>query len=653
MKLKTKLMVSIEVPLLIILVVTSAIVYFDTSDKMIDGMENQMQALAQFHAEEIQRTIENKEGILDGVAEMCVGGFPDNERLFQVTETFAKRADILALYAGFPDRDVVVSGVGVLPRSKVDATTRIWYKNAAAKDGICYSDVYEDALSKEKVITLSRAVKRNGHLTGVVGVDVSLAALAENIRAIQLGERGEAFLIDDKGYFIARNNKTIDDASERVSKENEKLFLTATPSFFELTVKGVAYYCAVHPVEDTGWRLVLFQPKDEVLAGVYRLRWIMMVGTLLSLGLLGGIVFYAARSVVVPLETVSRMAADVAKGNLTMALSPTERDDEVGSLHNSFCSMATGLRTLIKTTAETAQKLAAASDELSHSSDQSARGAQHTAEAITKITGDAVEQDAVVSESMETVDGITRAMNEITGSIADVSASAQRVATATTEGQHGLGVAVKGMEVLDESAKGVSESVTALYESSKRISEIVEMISSIAGQTNLLALNAAIEAARAGEQGRGFAVVAEEVRKLAEQSANSSQEITALITDNANRIETTVKVMQGQKERVEEGVAQVNEASEKFDRIASVVQELAAQIEHIHQSTEGIKTGSERMVGSVETIKKVSASVHREAENVAAVSEDQAASMEEIAAASQTLAKLAQDLQQSVGRFRV
>ena len=347
------------------------------------------------------------------------------------------------------------------------------------------------------------------------------------------------------------------------------------------------------------------------------------------------------------------MAADVAKGNLTMALSPTERDDEVGSLHNSFCSMATGLRTLIKTTAETAQKLAAASDELSHSSDQSARGAQHTAEAITKITGDAVEQDAVVSESMDTVDGITRAMNEITGSIADVSASAQRVATATTEGQQGLGIAVKGMEVLDESAKGVAEAVTALYDSSKRISEIVEMISSIAGQTNLLALNAAIEAARAGEQGRGFAVVAEEVRKLAEQSANSSQEITALITDNANRIETTVKVMQGQKERVEEGVAQVNEASEKFDRIASVVQELAAQIEHIHQSTEGIKTGSERMVGSVETIKKVSASVHREAENVAAVSEEQAASMEEIAAASQTLAKLAQDLQQSVGRFRV
>ena len=264
-----------------------------------------------------------------------------------------------------------------------------------------------------------------------------------------------------------------------------------------------------------------------------------------------------------------------------------------------------------------------------------------------------MEQNEVVDQSFKTVDGITHAINEITAGISDVSAATHRAETATVEGQQGLGIAVKGMDVLDQSAKDVADAVTALYESSKRISEIVEMITQIAGQTNLLALNAAIEAARAGEQGRGFAVVAEEVRKLAEQSETAAQEITGLITENANRIEDTFKVMQQQKEHVGEGVKQVNQAGEQFDRIAGVVSELTEKVDAILKNTEGIKAGSERMVSSVEAVQKVSNAVHSEAENVSAVSEQQAASMQEIAASSQTLAQLAQDLRRIVGGFKL
>ncbi|MGP1471840.1 MAG: methyl-accepting chemotaxis protein [Schwartzia sp. (in: firmicutes)] len=653
MSLRQKMLLSIGVPLLVIFFAMSVFVYRDAGRRITEGTQRQMEALAQFHAEEIHRMVDSKTGLLDGLAEGWAGGFPDNARFLKIAEDFSKRPDIAFLYAGFPDRDFLTNGDGVVPRAEFDATTRDWYKKAAAKDGIQISEVYEDAFTKKKVVTLSRALKTNGRLTGVVAIDVLFSVIEDKILSLKIGEHGEAFLLDDQGRFIAHAHQSINDNIKSEGEDKANRFLTKTPSFFENTFMGTTYYYVVYPVEGTGWNLVLFTPKDEVLADVAQLKWMMLIGSIVSLTVLGIILFMTAQSIAGPIEAVNQVAAEVAKGDLSRDLRPTDRQDEIGSLHNSFCTMADGLKKLITTTVETAQQLAAASEELTASADQSAQGAQHTAEAITKITGDTVEQDAVVDESMETVDGITSAMNEITGSIADVSAAAQRVETATVEGQQGLNVAVRGMEVLDESSKGVADAVTALYESSKRISEIVEMISSIAGQTNLLALNAAIEAARAGEQGRGFAVVAEEVRKLAEQSANSSQEITALITDNANRIENTFKVMQEQKERVEEGVAQVNQASEKFDRIAAVVKELAAQIDTIHQSTEGIKSGSERMVGSVEAIKKVSASVHSEAENVAAVSEEQAASMEEIASASQTLAQMAQDLQKGVGRFRV
>ena len=653
MSLRTKMLVWIGTPLVVIFLAMSIFVYWDASNRITDGTKREMEALAKFHAEEINRIVDSKTGLLDGLVQAWATGFPDNARFIQIAEEFAKRKDIAYLYAGFPDRDFVTNGDGVIPQSEFDATTRGWYKSAAAKDGIQISEVYDDAISNKKVVTLSRALKANGRLTGVAAIDVMFSVIEDKVLSIRVGDHGEAFLLDDQGRFIAHAHLKMDDNIQAQGEENARRFLSKEPIFFESRYMDTDYCYAVHPVGDTGWNLVLFVPKDEVLADVAHLKWTMLIGSIISLLLLGTILFMTAQSIAGPIEKVSEVAAEVAKGNLSIDLRATERRDEIGSLHNSFCTMAEGLKKLIATTVETAQQLAASSEELTASADQSAQGAQHTAQAITKITGDTVEQDAVVDESLQTVDGITNAMNDITGSIAEVSAAAQRVEKATVEGQEGLNTAVRGMEVLDESAKGVSEAVTALYESSKRISEIVEMISSIAGQTNLLALNAAIEAARAGEQGRGFAVVAEEVRKLAEQSAASSQEITSLITNNANQIENTFKVMQSQKESVTEGVTQVNQASEQFDRIAQVVKELAARIDSIHKSTDGIKAGSDRMVSSVEAIKKVSASVHSEAENVAAVSEEQAASMEEIAAASQTLAQMAQDLQKGVGRFRV
>ena len=653
MSLRTKMLVWIGTPLVVIFLAMSIFVYWDASNRITDGTRREMEALAKFHAEEINRIVDSKTGLLDGLVQAWTTGFPDNARFIQIAEEFAKRKDIAYLYAGFPDRDFVTNGDGVIPRSEFDATTRGWYKNAAAKDGIQISEVYDDAISNKKVVTLSRALKANGRITGVAAIDVMFSVIEDKVLSIRVGDHGEAFLLDDQGRFIAHAHLKMDDNVQGQGEENARRFLSKEPIFFESRYMDTDYCYAVHPVGDTGWNLVLFVPKDEVLADVAHLKWTMLIGSIISLLLLGTILFMTAQSIAGPIEKVSEVAAEVAKGNLSIELRATERRDEIGSLHNSFCTMAEGLKKLIATTVETAQQLAASSEELTASADQSAQGAQHTAQAITKITGDTVEQDAVVDESLQTVDGITNAMNDITGSIAEVSAAAQRVEKATVEGQEGLNTAVRGMEVLDESAKGVSEAVTALYESSKRISEIVEMISSIAGQTNLLALNAAIEAARAGEQGRGFAVVAEEVRKLAEQSATSSQEITSLITNNANQIENTFKVMQSQKESVTEGVTEVNQASEQFDRIAQVVKELAARIDSIYKSTDGIKAGSDRMVSSVEAIKKVSASVHSEAENVAAVSEEQAASMEEIAAASQTLAQMAQDLQKGVGRFRI
>ena len=653
MKLKSKMLLWIGTPLIVIFLAMAGFAYWEASAMIEQAIEREMRALSAYHAEEISRMVEEPKGILDGLGQVWTTKLPSDEAFVETAANFGARSDIDGIYLASVGHDFLYSNEQIVPQAEFDPTSRGWYKLAKQNTGVQISDVYINKFHNTKVVALSRELRTSDGGEAVLGMDIPFADIEKTVLSLKVGEHGGAFLLDAAGRFIAHPALTMEDNVHAQGEEDARRLLSKDPIFFTNTWQGIENYYVVHPVGKTGWSLVLFVPKDEVLGDVNTLKWAMLTVALISLLLLGGLLYKIAHSIAGPLENMAGAAQEVAKGNLAIVPPQLDRDDEIGQLHNALLTMVKNLRELIQKTAQTSEQLAAASQELTASADQSAQGAQSAAEAIVKITGSTVEQNEVVDQSFKTVDGITQAINEITAGISDVSAATHRAETATVEGQQGLGIAVKGMDILDQSAKDVSDAVTALYESSKRISEIVEMITEIAGQTNLLALNAAIEAARAGEQGRGFAVVAEEVRKLAEQSETAAQEITGLITENANRIEDTFKVMQQQKEHVGEGVKQVNQAGEQFDRIAGVVSELTEKVDAILKSTDGIKAGSERMVSSVEAVQKVSNAVHSEAENVSAVSEQQAASMQEIAASSQTLAQLAQDLQRIVGGFKL
>lgn len=209
------------------------------------------------------------------------------------------------------------------------------------------------------------------------------------------------------------------------------------------------------------------------------------------------------------------------------------------------------------------------------------------------------------------------------------------------------------MKNINETVNDLGKVINTLGERSKEISQIIDVTSDIAGQTNLLALNAAIEAARAGEHGKGFAVVAAEVRKLAEQSAKSTESIRHLITSIQSDTKHAVESMEKGASEVEKGINIVDSAGTSFMQIQQFVDTVTTQIQEVSASIEQMSSGASQVVELVSEIDEITASTSAEGQEVLAATEEQLASMQEIAASAAALSFMAEELQESVKKFKI
>ncbi len=362
--------------------------------------------------------------------------------------------------------------------------------------------------------------------------------------------------------------------------------------------------------------------------------------------------FFAARSIARPVNQLATVAQKVAGGDLTEQV-VVDRKDEIGQLATAFNTMVVQLKSLIKQITASAEHVAASSEELTASSEQSAQAANQIATSTTGMANGATEQLAAANETSAVVEQMSAGIQQVAANTNHVSEQSAQAADKAKEGGKAVERAVSQMVQLEGTVNTSANVVTKLGERSKEIGQIVDTISGIAGQTNLLALNAAIEAARAGEQGRGFAVVAEEVRKLAEQSQEAAKKIAELIGEIQGDTDKAVAAMNDGTREVKTGTEVVNAAGVAFREIVELVSQVSDQVREISAAIQQMASGSQQIVGAVKKIDTLSKASAGEAQSVSAATEEQLASMEEIATSSQALAKLAQDLQSAVARFRI
>ncbi len=413
---------------------------------------------------------------------------------------------------------------------------------------------------------------------------------------------------------------------------------------------------AYAPIFDKNGKMIGVVGADYDAASVYQLMQankrdiiLVIIGTLI-ISILASLFF--ARHMVKPLQQLIAYANSVAKGDLTV-ISNSKDQGEIGQLAVAFDKMVESLRGVIQQVNRSVDYLGDASEQLTTSVNQVAHASSSVAANVSQVASGTEEANQATTQTSNALTMLEEKVKIVQSNTEALATLAQTANEQTNKGQETIRQAVNQMQTIGASSDQVDKAVSKVAIGAQKISEIVGLISGIAGQTNLLALNAAIEAARAGEQGRGFAVVAEEVRKLAEQSQVAATQIIGMISENEVDINQAVTAVQEANRNITSGVVNVRAAGEQFQSIAQVAHKVGDYVKKVSGDAEAVASSTREIANASEQINRVIHNTAGQAQNVSAATEEQTASLQEIAASSQSLDKLAHELHNIIGQFRL
>lgn len=528
-----------------------------------------------------------------------------------------------------------------------DPKERGWYKEAMQHKGqAIVTAPYVDQAMGNVVVTIARVTSDE---RAVIGFDLSLEELTNVVNNTKIGKTGYPFIVDDSRNIVT--HPELEAGTNYNDDQVELMFSTPSGTYNDVN-EGVKSKITFVTNLTTGWIIAgtLFEQDiaDEAQPIFYRTSLIVLINLIVG----SVLVYFIMRSVTTPLNILVKASQKISDGDLTQEVEVL-RNDEFGVLAQSFNQMSGSLRTLIMRVGETAEQVAASSEQLSASAQQTGQATQLITESIQNVASGSDQQAKRTNETTQTVHHMSSSVQHIAANAGEVEQSVLQTVDTSKNGKKAIKYAFHQMETIHRTVLQLDGMVNNLDEHSIQIGHIISVIKNIAAQTNILALNAAIEAARAGENGRGFAVVANEIRSLAEQTLQASVEIEGEIDIIQGEAKQVVQSMEQGTIEVADGMSAVSVAGDAFNSIETSIDSVSVKIKEVSKATNQLSKSALQFTQVIDEIATITVRTDSDVQQVSASAQEQLASMEEIISSSAELARMADQIQQLLGKFKV
>ncbi len=657
---------------LVILIITGALGFITVriiNNNLIRDAHKDLQVIAEEKAKYINLKRDAELMYIEGLAQNSIiqdTKIPIKEKI-SFLEKEAKRTgyDTFA-FADMNGKGQVLDDSG----AAIDISDRDYFKQALKGEPNA-SDVIISQVTGKPVVIYATPIYLNGKQSGVFYGRRDGATLSDISKELTYGKTGYGYVINNLGTVVGHpdtdfvlNQYNFIEAAKKdsdiqaVAQLVEKQMLLREPGSGDYFFDGANRIVGFAPVPDSPWIMVVCVHEDEILAEITAIINI-LIALILGAIIVGGIItYFVSTSIAKPISAVTKRINQLATLNFTVnekveAAKNLNRKDEIGKITRALRTMRDNVADFVAKTSESAEQVAASSEELTATSEQAATASEEVAKTIEEIARGANDQAKDTENTAYNIEELGKLLDEDAQHIKDLNEAAVKINTEKEDGIEILKNLVNNTEKSNEATTNIFEIILKNNKSAEKIENASTMIQSISEQTNLLALNAAIEAARAGEAGRGFSVVAEEIRKLAENSNHFTNDIKAVIDELKFKSQLAVNTMDEVKEIVNEQSNSVKETESKFKGIAEATELIMNIIEQLNQSSDLMAKNKNNIIELVHNLSAISEENAAGTQEASASMEEQAATIEEIANSGESLSSIAEDLNSLIEKFKI